>query len=150
MSSKGVFLDVVGLSYRCGGLEGSTTADYEFSYEPGTVVSFFIGPLVLEETVGKAVVTVSDLVFGEPSISDPSLLIRARLLYSLTPGLGFERPIIIDAKVRRNRPAMCMCACSSLTHAVLAGSRHHRKICLENQSRRSQSIRHGANTIPNL
>lgn len=105
MGSQGVFLDVVGLSYRCGVLEGTTGEDYAFSYKPETAVAFSIGPLLLGETVGKPVVTVSDLVSGEPSISDSRLLNRARLLFSLTPALGFEKAITINDQVRMTVPS---------------------------------------------
>ncbi|KAH8594582.1 Alpha/Beta hydrolase protein [Bisporella sp. PMI_857] len=99
MSAQGTFLDVVGLSYRCGTTRGTTTSDYAYAYEPGHVVTFSIGNLVLGESIGKPLMTISDLLPEGTPISDLKLINRARLLYSLTPAQGFEQPIIIDTKV---------------------------------------------------
>lgn len=99
MSAQGIFLDVFGLSYRSGALSGTISSDYQFSYEPGYTVTFSIGGLVLGQSIGKPLITVSDLLPGSTSISDPRLINRARLLYSLTPAQGFEQPIVIDERV---------------------------------------------------
>jgi hypothetical protein len=99
MSKQGVFLDVVGLSYRCSTIEDATDVDYAYHYEPGTVVIFSIGTLVIGESIGKPLLTISDLVPVNTPTSDPKLINRARLLYSLTPAQGFEIPVTIDTNV---------------------------------------------------
>jgi hypothetical protein len=99
MSKRGVFLDVVGLSYRCGAFEGTTDANYAYYYEPDTAVIFSIGSLVIGESIGKSLLTVSDLVPVNTPTFHPELINRARLLYSLTPALGFEIPVTIDTNV---------------------------------------------------
>lgn len=96
--SVGVFLDTVGLSYRSGKLEGKTGPKGEFSYFPDEEVLFSIGSLELGRTKGLPRLTVLDLV-DEPSLENPKLLNRARLLFSLTPGLGFEKEIEINETV---------------------------------------------------
>ncbi|PCG90650.1 CocE/NonD hydrolase [Penicillium occitanis (nom. inval.)] len=99
MSEQGIFLDIVGLSYRCGAHSGIIASDYKFAYEPGHAVTFAIGSLLLGESVGKPLMTVSDLLPEGTPISDPKLINRARLLYSLSPAQGFEQPITIDTRV---------------------------------------------------
>jgi len=99
MAAHGTFLDVVGLTYRCGSVEGTTTDDSKFNYEPSKLVTFSIGNLVLGESIGKSLMTVSSLLPEGTPITNAKLLNRARLLYSLTPGQGFEQPIVIDEKV---------------------------------------------------
>ncbi|KAF2193179.1 alpha/beta-hydrolase [Zopfia rhizophila CBS 207.26] len=100
MTSKGIFLDVVGVNYKCGSLEGMIGTGSVFQYEPDSIVTFSIGPLVLGSLVGKPLVTISDLLPVDTSTFDPKLINRARLLYSLTPAKGFESPIDIGSKVR--------------------------------------------------
>lgn len=99
MSTEGVFLDVIGLSYHCGPIEGTTTEDYAYHYHEGHVVTFSIGTLRLGESIGKPLLTVCDLLPVNTPISDPTLINRARLLYSLTQAQGFEEPITIDTHV---------------------------------------------------
>jgi hypothetical protein len=100
MTQEGHFYNVIGLHYRCGPIEGVTTTDYKFLYEPGEVVSFSIGHVLLGECGGKPLVTASDLAAEDAAEFHPGLVNRARLLYSLCPGQGFERPLVIDDKVR--------------------------------------------------
>lgn len=100
MTLTGVFVDVVGLSYKTGAVIGKTSVHSEFSYNPGEEVTFSIGNVVLGSCVGKSSVTVSDLVSVDTPTFDPRLVNRARLLFSLTPGQGFEQSIKIDQKVR--------------------------------------------------
>jgi hypothetical protein len=99
MSKQGVFLDTVGIAYRCGDIKGTTGVDYTYHYDPGTAVVFSIGSLVIGEAIGRPLLTISDLVPANTSTFDPKLINRARLLYSLTPALGFETPITIDTNV---------------------------------------------------
>lgn len=96
----GRFVDVAGLDFRSGSLEGTTNTDGEFQYEENGQVSFYIGPLHLGTTYGKPIVTILDCVEKtDAGLDDPKLLNRARLLFSLTSGLGFEKGIVIDKKV---------------------------------------------------
>lgn len=137
MGSQGIFLDVIGLSYHCGAFSGTTAADYAYSYEPDAVVTFSVGLLVVGKSIGKPSMTVSDLVPLNTSISDPRLINRARLLYSLSPGQGFELPITIDANVG---------ALDDLSFFSIAGgfsphskgSRRNNKVRFRNQSRFSE------------
>ncbi|CEL00968.1 hypothetical protein ASPCAL00560 [Aspergillus calidoustus] len=100
MSVEGIFPDVVGLSYRSGAETGVTTNEFKFRFEPGITVTFSIGDLVLGECHGKALVSIFDLVPpGTPAL-DPKVVNRARLLFSLSLGQGFEKPIIIDEQAR--------------------------------------------------
>jgi hypothetical protein len=99
MSAEGIFLDVVGLSYHCGSVEGTTTEDFKYRYEPGAIVTFSIGSLMIGQSIGKPLLTISDLMTVDTPTFDPRLVNRARLLYSLTTAQGFEMPIVIDTKV---------------------------------------------------
>lgn len=103
MGAHGVFSDVIGLSYLCNSTTGFTATDFVYSYDDGALITFSIGDLVIGQSIGKKLLTVSDLVPAETSYSDPKLINRARLLFSLTPGQGFEAPIIIDSKVDHPR-----------------------------------------------
>ncbi|KAH6694301.1 Alpha/Beta hydrolase protein [Leptodontidium sp. MPI-SDFR-AT-0119] len=97
--SVGIFENTVGFSYRTGAIKGNTGPEGQFQYIQGDVVTFSIGPLKLGESSAKPRLSVLDLV-EDPSLSNSKLLNRARLLFSLTPGIGFERPICIDEKAR--------------------------------------------------
>ncbi|KAH8645938.1 galactose-binding domain-like protein [Tricladium varicosporioides] len=99
MSVQGIFLDIIGLSYCSGTIEGTLTSDYTYAYEPGHIITFSIGNLVLGESIGKPLMTISNLLPEDTPILDPKLVNRARLLYSLTPAQGFEQPIVIDMNV---------------------------------------------------
>lgn len=99
MSEQGIFSDVVGLSYRCGSVQGTTTADYTYNYNPGSVITFSIGSLKIGQSIGKPLLTISDLMPIDTTEFDPKLINRARLLYSLTPAQGFETPIVINRRV---------------------------------------------------
>lgn len=99
MTLQGTFLDVIGLTYRCGAVEGVTTTEFTFNYDPEVTVRFSIGSIVVGEVMAKPVMTVSDLVSTTSPLSNQSLINRARLLYSLSPGQGFEQPIAISDRV---------------------------------------------------
>lgn len=105
MSVEGIFPDVVGLSYRCGSNEGITTDSFTYQYEPGGEVAFSIGDLVLGESRGKPLITVSDLVPVDTAAFDPKVINRARFLFSLSAGQGFEAPVTIDNHVRVTPPS---------------------------------------------
>jgi hypothetical protein len=97
--SIGVFTDTVGLSYKCGNLSGFTSSpDGEFHYHQGESISFSISSLHLGVAKGGQRLSVLDLV-NNPSLTNPKLLNRAALLFSLTPSLGFEKAIQIDDNV---------------------------------------------------
>lgn len=105
MAATGVFVGVVGLTYENGVAKGVTSADSEFSYYDGEKVTFSIGSLVLGSCIGRPLVTISDLVPIDTPTFHPRTVNRARLLFSLTPGQGFEKPAIIDQKARKPRLA---------------------------------------------
>lgn len=97
--STGVFTDTVGLSYKCGDLSGTTSSpNGQFQYYDGDDISFSIGSLQLGVAKGRQRLSVLDLV-DNPSLSNPKLLNRAALLFSLTPSLGFEKAIQINDDV---------------------------------------------------
>ncbi|KAL2850202.1 alpha/beta-hydrolase [Aspergillus pseudoustus] len=100
MSVEGIFPDVVGLTYRSGTQTGVTTDEFKFHFEPGTTVTFSIGDLLLGECDGKNLVSIFDLVANGTPALDPKVVNRARLLFSLCLGQGFEKPIIIDEQAR--------------------------------------------------
>lgn len=104
MTTTGIFVDVVGLSYGCGNTKGTTSKDFIYKYDPGVKVTFSIGDLVLGHCEGRPTTTVSNLVPDSVSIYDPRTVNRARLLFSLSAGQGFETPIHIDHHVRRGAP----------------------------------------------
>jgi hypothetical protein len=81
-------------------MEGITTNDFTFQYGTGGKVIFSIGDLVLGESFGKPLISVSDLVPVETATLDPKMINRARLLFSLSPCQGFEAPVTISNHVR--------------------------------------------------
>ncbi|KAJ9361583.1 hypothetical protein DTO027B9_744 [Paecilomyces variotii] len=98
--STGVFTDTVGLSYKCGDLSGTTSSpNGQFQYYDGDDISFSIGSLQLGVAKGRQRLSVLDLV-DNPSLSNPKLLNRAALLFSLTPSLGFEKAIQINDDIQ--------------------------------------------------
>lgn len=99
MTTEGVFVDVVGLSYQCGNTKGTTSEDFIYKYDPGAKVTFSIGDLVLGHCEGRVTTTISNLV-PDASIYDHRTVNRARLLFSLSTGQGFEVPIRINTHVR--------------------------------------------------
>jgi hypothetical protein len=94
-AATGIFLDVVGLAYKYRNVTGTTSSTGEYSYEPGKLVTFAIGNLELGTCLGRNTTTISDLVSSDTATFDSSLVNRARLLFSLTPGQGFEQSITI-------------------------------------------------------
>jgi hypothetical protein len=99
MANTGVFVDVVGLSYSSENIKGTTSDEFEYTYIPGAQVTFSIGELVLGHCEGRPVTTISDLIPNGVSTFHPRLVNRARLLFSLSVGEGFETPIRIDHHV---------------------------------------------------
>lgn len=96
--SVGVFTDTAGLSYQTGTLTGTTGPEGQFKYNQGEAVTFSVGSLQLGTAKGKSRLNILDLV-DNPSLTNTKLINRARLLFSLTPGLGFEKAIQIDDRV---------------------------------------------------
>lgn len=99
MTTTGVFVDVVGLSYSSENIKGTTSDEFEYNYIPGAHVTFCVGELVLGHCEGRPVTTISNLIPDGVSIYHPSSVNRARLLFSLSDGEGFETPIRIDHHV---------------------------------------------------
>ena len=98
----GHFVDVVGLEYATSTQKGETSSSGEFRYLNQEQVSFSIGPLSIGTATASTSISIIDLVpKGDRLLTNPRLLNVARLLFSLSPGLGFEKPILIDEKVRR-------------------------------------------------
>lgn len=102
MANTGIFIDIAGLTYQSGSTTSVTSAEFHYSYEPGAEIVFSIGSLVLGKSTGKPVATTLDLVPADTAAFHPTMVNRARLLFSLSLGQGFEKPIIIDQTVRRH------------------------------------------------
>lgn len=100
---NGVVIDISGLSFRVGDVDGVVSTSGEFYYQTNQEIAFGIGALQLGSMIGQDVVTFLDLAAAHsktpPSIDDPGLINRVRLLLSLTDGQGFEKKIVITEKV---------------------------------------------------
>jgi hypothetical protein len=103
MTTEGTFSDVVGLSYWSESTKGTTSNEFCYKYCPGEKVTFSIGDLILGSCEGKPITTISDLIPDKISIYDSRSVNRARLLFSLSIGQGFETPIHIDRHVSQRR-----------------------------------------------
>lgn len=99
MTLTGLFVDVVGLAYESATTKGIISANFEYTYQPGEKVKFSVGRLVLGTCVGKPITTVTDLAPADTPTFHPHLINRARLLFSLTQGQGFEHPVKINENV---------------------------------------------------
>lgn len=106
MANTGIFIDVVGLTYRSGSTTSVTSAEFHYSYEPGAEIVFSIGSLVLGKSTGKAAMTTLDLLPADTA----TMVNRARWLFSLSSGQGFEKPITIDQTVRRHHQLYLCCS----------------------------------------
>ncbi|KAH7110926.1 Alpha/Beta hydrolase protein [Dactylonectria macrodidyma] len=98
--STGVVVDIVGLTFSNAGVTGTVADDGTFQYDPNHVVVFSIGPLQLASTQGKPSITFLDFIADAPATDNPKLINRARLLLSLSDGLGFEKKVVITEKIR--------------------------------------------------
>ena len=103
LAVTGIFEDAGGITYRSGTLEGYTGPQGQFQYFEGSDVSFSIGSLELGTAKGRPRLTVLDLV-AERSLTNPKLVNRARLLFTLTSSLGFEKVVQVDEEVRIIHP----------------------------------------------
>jgi hypothetical protein len=148
----GKFADVVGLSYRSGILQGTTNSAGEFKYTENEQISFYIGTVYLGSTLGKPLVTILDCVAEKVvELTDPKLLNRARLLFSLTSGQGFEREIVIDDKVRATLTLLRLSRkrILDLNSILLSGTSRHFQICRRIGSRHAQCLRFGFRSFEN-
>ncbi len=100
-TAQGQLVDapVEGVSYQSGQQSGITGPNGEFVYEIGKAVRFFIGPIELGETLGKALVTPLDLASDGATATDGALNL-ARFLQSLDADVNDAR-ITIPAAVRQ-------------------------------------------------
>lgn len=92
----GRFCDVANLDYRTTTVTGATSitgrtdAKGEFEYRAGEEVTFSIGNYFISKTTAKEVITISDCAERDEDGADGTFLHRARVLFSLTNGQGFE------------------------------------------------------------
>ena len=92
----GRFCDVANLDYRtttdtgATSITGRTNAKGEFEYHAGEEVTFFIGNYFISKTTAKEVISISDCAEKGEDDVDGTFLHRARVLFSLTDGQGFE------------------------------------------------------------
>jgi len=65
-TGSGVFLDgpVAGLQYVSGNISGTTNAEGRFEYTPGIAIQFYVGDILLGETLGAPLITPVDLRAG--------------------------------------------------------------------------------------
>ncbi|KAJ5761591.1 hypothetical protein N7533_003630 [Penicillium manginii] len=85
MATTGIFVDVVGLSYSSEGIKGTTSAEFEYSYNPGAQVTFSIGEIVLGQCKGRAITTISDVIPNGVSIYHPRSVNLAHGCCSVCP-----------------------------------------------------------------
>ena len=64
--AEGIFINgpIVGLGYSSGGISGVTGAKGEYEYQPGTPLRFYLGDIVIGETMGESLITLLHLVPG--------------------------------------------------------------------------------------
>ncbi|RTE69508.1 hypothetical protein BHE90_016114 [Fusarium euwallaceae] len=106
---EGQFIDgpFVGLTYQSASQRGVTSATGKFSYQPGEVVTFFIGSLDIGSAVGAESLTLANLIDGEeqagtrdPAITRPDTINRARFVHSLGREDDLRDGVTIDDKIR--------------------------------------------------
>jgi predicted acyl esterase len=103
--STGYFRDgpFVGLRYRTPSHEGVTDENGRFPYRPGEVVTFSVGSLTIGGTDGAPQLTVANLrsgdTVGEPDLTDPATVNRARFLQSLGREPDLRSGVVIDETV---------------------------------------------------
>jgi hypothetical protein len=100
-TATGVFKDsnVSGLSFESGSQSGITDSNGLFTYEVGEPVTFKIGPVIIGQTTGKAVVTPIDLVPDGTSSTEEVLNI-VRFLMMLDIDSDPFNGIVISEAVR--------------------------------------------------
>ena len=101
-TETGRFLDsaVRGLAYETGTRSGLTDSEGRFFYEPGEVVRFAIGDILLGQTAAKAIITPTDLVRGAGDECHPTVVNLARLLQTLDQDGKPDNGIEISESVR--------------------------------------------------
>lgn len=99
---QGKFIDsvVIGLAYRTPTSSGITDENGIFEYRSGEVVQFFIGDILIGETVGKEIVTPVDLVSGATDETHPHVVNLIRFLQTLDDDQDPSNGILIDVLVR--------------------------------------------------
>ncbi|VAX25754.1 hypothetical protein MNBD_NITROSPIRAE01-297, partial [hydrothermal vent metagenome] len=99
---QGKFIDsvVIGLSYQTPTSSGITDGNGIFEYRSGEVVQFFIGDILIGETVGKEIVTPVDLVSGATDETHPHVVNLIRFLQTLDDDQDPSNGILIDVLVR--------------------------------------------------
>jgi hypothetical protein len=98
----GMFIDsaVEGLTFTTETLSGETDSFGRFSYEPGQMVTFSIGGIILGSTSGKSVVTPLDLVAGAQDEKNPKVTNIVRLLITLDEDNNPENGIILSPELK--------------------------------------------------
>ncbi|MEC4678289.1 MAG: hypothetical protein VST69_05995 [Nitrospirota bacterium] len=99
---QGKFIDsvVIGLSYQTPTSSGITDGNGIFEYRSGEVVQFFIGDILIGETLGKEIVTPVDLVSGATDETHPHVVNLIRFLQTLDDDQDPSNGILIDVLVR--------------------------------------------------
>ncbi len=82
---QGTFIDgpVTGLRYLCNGLEGKTDTEGHFQCDESAVVRFFVGDILLGETITKSVVTPVDLIVDARNELNAAVTNIARFLQTI-------------------------------------------------------------------
>lgn len=95
--AEGIFVDspVSGLRYETDTYSGSTNAPGAFKYSEGETVKFYIGSLLIGESIGKSMISPIDLVPGAADETHPTVTNICRLLQSLDSDLNLGTGIRI-------------------------------------------------------
>lgn len=82
---KGVIVDslIEGIDYETLTQNGTTDYQGRFTYQPGEIVSFYVGGVFLGSAQGESVISIVDLVDGASDIYHPVVTNIARFLQSL-------------------------------------------------------------------
>jgi len=103
-ASKGVFVDaaVSGLSYTSPSHHGITDEYGNFQYQPGEMVSFSVGDIVIGEALGADIVTPLQLVAGANDENNPRVTNIIRFLQSLDSDGDLANGIVIKSNTHNS------------------------------------------------
>jgi len=100
----GSFFDgkVTGLQYKTETQQGIIANNGSFLYSDGEIVTFYIGSIIIGETVAKEEVSMIDLTPADDSLNSPEVVNRLRLLSTLDEDGDPTNGISITESLRRN------------------------------------------------
>ncbi|MDH5324098.1 MAG: hypothetical protein OEZ68_13040 [Gammaproteobacteria bacterium] len=90
------------MRYTSGNLSGTTDANGTYNYVDGNTVQFFVGDILIGESLGQDIITPLDLA-GEPAnLSNPAAINIARFLQTLDDDGNPDNGIIIPDAISQN------------------------------------------------